>query len=67
MGRVRSLVLALLTIVPTGMAQGQGIVVDHTSIQLFDQIPDASLTAAANLRQMYLDRSVGWNVWQGLA
>lgn len=43
--------------VPDGM-----ILVDHTSLPLFDQIPDTYLTAARNLDMIFMDRSVGYNI-----
>jgi hypothetical protein len=42
------------------------IVVDHRSVDLFDDIPDAFLEAAANLRMVFIDRSVGLNISDGL-
>ena len=42
------------------------IIVDHTSIALFEQIPDEYLAAARELRMVYGDRSVGWNINQYL-
>jgi hypothetical protein len=50
----------------TGGGSGNGIVVDHTSIALFDQIPDTYLQAARNLRMMFSDRSVGQNIHEYL-
>jgi len=38
------------------------IVVDHTSVELFEQIPDEYLEAARNLKMMFSDRSVGHNI-----
>lgn len=46
---------------PTG-----AIVVDHRSVDLFNQIPDTYLAAARNLRMMYMDQSVGMNISEGL-
>lgn len=42
------------------------IVVDHTSVALFEQIPEQYLNAAANLRMLFIDRSVGSNIDDGL-
>ena len=42
------------------------ITVDHTSIALFDQIPDQYIQAAANLNMLFIDRSVGGNINEGL-
>lgn len=43
-----------------------GLVVDHTSVALFEQIPDEYITAAQNLHMFFLDRSVGANINDGL-
>jgi hypothetical protein len=40
--------------------------VDHTSIPLFDQIPDSYLQAARNLRVLFMNRSVGVNTHDAL-
>lgn len=45
-------------------AQAQVIIVDHNSVDLFDQIPEQYVTAALNTRVMFVDRSVGGNIWQ---
>jgi len=42
--------------------QGQGIVVDHNSIELFDSIPEQYKDAAAQLHMIFMDRSVGGNI-----
>ena len=42
------------------------IVVDHTSVSLFEQIPDEYLEAARNLKMFWIDRSVGQNLNEGL-
>jgi hypothetical protein len=42
------------------------IVVNHTSVALFDQIPAQYLTAARNLSMLFADRSVGLNIDEGL-
>ena len=42
------------------------IVIDHTSIELFERIPEAYLTAARNTRVMFSDRSVGQNIDEAL-
>jgi hypothetical protein len=46
--------------------QGQAIIVDHTSVELFDQIPEDYLAKARALRLMYADASVGFNISEGL-
>lgn len=42
------------------------LIVDHTSVALFDQIPDQYLTAARNLKMVFSDRSVGQNINESL-
>ncbi len=42
------------------------ITVDHNSIALFDQIPEQYLQAAAGLDMLFIDRSVGGNINEGL-
>jgi hypothetical protein len=66
--RFRSPVLAVLFVIAmsAATAEAQGIIVDHTSLPLFDQIPDQYVTAAANMLMMYVDRSVGANINEGL-
>lgn len=55
------------TIAPTSTRPPLGsIVVDHTSVALFEQIPEQYLNAAANLRMLFIDRSVGQNISDGL-
>jgi len=53
---------ATSTVSPTGPV----LRVDHSSIALFDSIPDAYLEAAADLSMVYIDRSVGLNISEGL-
>ncbi len=50
---------------PTPIPAGS-IVVNHTSVALFDQIPEQYLQAAAALNMAFVDRSVGFNIHQGL-
>ncbi len=50
-----------LACVGTGCAADKGFVVDHTSLHLFDRIPERYLEAARNLRTAFMDRSVGVN------
>lgn len=47
-------------------APGGAIIVDHNSVALFDQIPVEYLTAARNLSLLFVDRSVGANISDGL-
>ena len=66
MNRIRVASLLLLSSLWGGSAAAQAIVVDHTSLPLFDQIPESFLDAAANLGMMFVDRSVGANISDGL-
>lgn len=50
---------------PTPLPAGS-LVIDHTSVALFDQIPEQYLQAAAALHMAFVDRSVGANIHQGL-
>jgi len=59
------IVILLLWTLP-GSAAGQAIVVDHTSIGLFERIPENYLEAARNLRVLFMDRSVGVNTHDAL-
>ncbi|RMF79550.1 MAG: hypothetical protein D6744_09055 [Planctomycetota bacterium] len=51
--------LTLLAFIPA--TWGQGFVVNHRHVVLFDEIPTQYLTAAGNLRLLFSDRSVGGN------
>ncbi len=46
---------------PEGM-----ILVDHNSVALFEDIPDAYLAAARDIHMVFMDRSVGVNIDEGL-
>ena len=46
----------------TPPVSGDGIIVDHTSIVLFDRIPAEYLNAARQIPMMFSDRSVGVNM-----
>jgi len=68
---VITIIVALLVgsvhIMPPAAAQSQnGIVVDHTSVALFEEIPEQYIEAAANMRMLFIDRSVGGNINDGL-
>lgn len=54
------------TRIPGYFRTGNPIIVDHTSVALFDRIPDEYLEAAKNLRMLFADRSVGANIDDGL-
>lgn len=63
---IRAASLGILLLVACGSARGQAIVVDHTSLSLFDSIPESYLQAARNLRVLFMDRSVGFNTHTAL-
>jgi hypothetical protein len=46
----------------TNVPVGSGIIVDHNSIALFDQIPEEYINAAREIPMMFSDRSVGSNM-----
>lgn len=50
----------------TVIADEHPIIVDHTSVALFEQIPTQYIEAARNLRMVYMDRSVGQNINEAL-
>ena len=66
MSKVMFAVLLLLASIFPGSVSAQGIVVDHTSLALFDDIPEQYLQAARDLRLLFMDRSVGVNTNDGL-
>jgi len=45
---------------------GEAIIIDHTSVALFDQIPEQYLAGARDLMYMFSDRSVGQNINEAL-
>lgn len=45
---------------------GSAVIVDHTSVALFEQIPSRYVDAARAVRMMFVDRSVGANIDQFL-
>ncbi|MGE0463955.1 MAG: hypothetical protein AB7Q16_21520 [Vicinamibacterales bacterium] len=47
-------------------ARAQGVIVDHHSVALFEQIPDQYLQAAASMTMVFVNRSVGSNINDGL-
>ncbi|MCA9935354.1 MAG: hypothetical protein H6662_18315 [Ardenticatenaceae bacterium] len=52
---------------PPITAPVNAIIVDHTSVALFEQIPEEYLQAAAALHMLFIDRSVGANISDGLS
>lgn len=63
---VTSLFLPLLPATSVPAYADNHIVVDHTSVELFEEIPTEYLVAASQLRMHYFDRSVGDNIRSGL-
>lgn len=64
-------VVAIMLLLGAQMATGQTtsgdrIVVDHASVALFDAIPQEYRQAAASLRMVFFDKSVGANIATGL-
>jgi hypothetical protein len=72
---VKILVLSLLGLtaaIPTAVTRSHSvmpqapIIVNHNSVALFEQIPESYLIAAQNTPMLYMDRSVGGNISEGL-
>lgn len=51
---------------PSSTRPPGAIIVDHTSVDDFEHIPDQYIEAAANIRMLFMDASVGGNISQGL-
>ena len=64
---VASLTVGVLVAGVAKEARAQGVIVDHRSVALFDQIPDQYVTAAAAIPMVYVNRSVGFNISEGLS
>jgi hypothetical protein len=45
-----------------GLNTSRAIIIDHTSIELFEEIPDEYLEAARELKMLFANRSVGKNI-----
>ncbi|MBR9975187.1 MAG: hypothetical protein KFF77_06370 [Bacteroidetes bacterium] len=60
------LLVAVLFVSLPADTQAQDILVDHTSVALFEFIPPQYAEAAARLRLLFMDRSVGGNIDQAL-
>ncbi len=58
------LILIYLSITP-GIIEAQ-INVNRHSVALFDSIPEQYKSAASNLRMMFMNRSVGANIYEGI-
>lgn len=64
---MRLLYLFMLVIMQAGILPAQqAVIIDHTSLHLFDSIPPGYLEKARNLRMHWMNRSVGGNISQGL-
>jgi hypothetical protein len=48
------------------LVPGEPLIIDHRSIELFDQIPESYLLAAQAMQFVFMDRSVGSNINDGL-
>jgi hypothetical protein len=59
-------IFAVVAIGVTVEAGAQGVIVDHRSLPLFEQIPDVYLRAAEDLTMVFVNRSVGANINDGL-
>lgn len=54
------------TAAPRPAAAAGALIIDHTSIEAFDRIPDAYIAKAAALRLLHRHASVGQNISEGL-
>lgn len=50
----------------SAVVKSESIIVDHHSVDLFDQIPEQYLAEAEKLSMIYIDQSVGSNISDGL-
>ena len=70
---VLALLLCVTFVAPAAASESANIlppgpiVVDHTSVALFDEIPETYLLAAQNTPMLFMDRSVGGNISDGLS
>ncbi len=63
------LLICMLAGTTTSVSRAQSpapIIVDHTSVSLFDRIPPQWYDAARHLRMLFMDRSVGGNISDAL-
>jgi len=51
---------------PPAPTPGNGIVINHQSLSLFNQIPDNYIQAASQLKLLFRHASVGYNISEGL-
>ena len=51
---------------PSSPNSGQEIIIDRTSVALFEHIPDQYIAAARALKMLFMDRSVGQNTSESL-
>lgn len=62
MKRSAGVTLAILTLALARQVSAQAVIVDHTSVALFDQIPEMYRRAAQDMKMMWVDKSVGVNI-----
>jgi hypothetical protein len=63
---MRCVFMLVALVLPVVASYAQGIVVDHRSVARFDSIPPQYARAAAGLRMLFMDRSVGGNIHDAL-
>ena len=63
---LRVLFLCVLTILVSQEVLIAQITVNRNSVALFDSVPEYYKSAASNLRMMFMDRSVGANIFEGI-
>jgi hypothetical protein len=66
MQRLARVLLGVMVLGFTADARGQGLIIDHHSVALFEQIPDEFIQAAAAIPMVFVNRSVGANISDGL-
>ena len=64
---IRVVLVLAIAAVCTSPSAAQAILVDHTSVPLFEHIPPQYKEAAARLRLLFMDRSVGGNINDALS
>ncbi len=63
---VRVLIICILIFTVSHKTLIAQITVNRNSVTLFDSIPEYYKSAASNLRMMFMDRSVGANIYEGI-
>lgn len=64
--RIPVWLLVVLSVIWPRPVGAQAVVVNHTSLALFGQIPDGFLQSAQATSLIFVNRSVGWNISNGL-